>query len=183
MKGLKLLLILVLASIGAIAQLNTTQVAVLDSLPQIATYRGGAKILLVKDSTKGGLLYLYTGASPVDSLNVFAGANSSKWSRTADGRSGSIITALDAAYTVTPTDYYVGLPTLTANRVITLPTVNAVNTGRTLVIRNANATGSTWTFSPAIVNAAGGSITPAPGNGKVYTLFCDGTNWVQISVI
>lgn len=183
MKTIKLLIIIILASIGASAQINTSQISILDSVPQIATYRGGSKIVLVKDTIKGGLFYLYTGSSPIDTVNIFAGANGSKWSRTADGKSGTIVTAIDANYSVTPTDYYITLPAITSGRTITLPTANSTNTGRTLVIVNTNSSGSAWSFSPAIINAAGSNITPAPVNAKVYTLFCNGTNWLQISVI
>jgi hypothetical protein len=81
----------------------------------------------------------------------------------------------DAAYTVLITDYHITLPTITANRVITLPSA-ATWSGRYLVFRNTNSTGFTWSFGTAVKDGADVSVTNLV-NDTVYMLYSDGTNW------
>jgi hypothetical protein len=81
--------------------------------------------------------------------------------------------ATDANYTVTADDYWINLPTITANRTITLP---ASPGNRKLVFKNKNSTGFTWQFSTAVKDGADGSVTNLL-NDTVYVLVFDGTDW------
>jgi hypothetical protein len=84
-------------------------------------------------------------------------------------------TATDANYTVTADDEKVTLPTITANRTITLPSA-ATFKGRTLTIRNVNSTGFSWQFSTAVKDGADASVTTLV-NDTVYRIYSDGTTW------
>jgi hypothetical protein len=86
--------------------------------------------------------------------------------------------SLDANYTFGVKEYYVTLVAITANRTVTLP--GSPLTGRTCVVRNSNASGNTWSFSPSILDGAGTTITNLV-NGIVYNLIYDGTNWIKIN--
>lgn len=83
--------------------------------------------------------------------------------------------ASNAAYAVTTADYYIFLPDITANRVITLPSA-ASSTGRTMKIWNKNSTAFTWSFSTAVKDAASADVTNL-NNDAWYDISSDGTNW------
>jgi hypothetical protein len=85
----------------------------------------------------------------------------------------------DANYTIGTTDYFIELPTATATRTLTLPTASA-NTGRMLIVRNKNSSGSAWQFSPAVKDGADASVTTIV-NDTVYQLISNGTDWVIIN--
>lgn len=84
--------------------------------------------------------------------------------------------ASDAAYATTTADYYIFLPDITANRVITLPSA-ASSTGRVIKIWNKNSAAFTWSFSTAVKDASSADVTNLT-NDTWYHIISDGTNWV-----
>lgn len=82
--------------------------------------------------------------------------------------------ATDANYTITSDDYYINLPTITANRTVTLPA--SPGSGRKLIIKNKNSAGFAWQFSTAVKDGADASVTNLV-NDTVYELIFDGTDW------
>jgi hypothetical protein len=85
----KIFLLILLISTYFLSTAQSSEVTKVDSLPRLATYFGGNKIILVEDQTSGGLFYLYVGGLPVDNINIYSGANSSKWRRVRQVSSGS----------------------------------------------------------------------------------------------
>lgn len=83
--------------------------------------------------------------------------------------------ASDAAYATTTADYYIFLPDITANRVITLPSA-ASSTGRILKIWNKNSAAFTWSFNAAVKDASSADVTNL-NNDTWYEITSDGTNW------
>jgi lysophospholipase L1-like esterase len=86
----------------------------------------------------------------------------------------------DANYTVTSESIIRLATALTANRVLTLPSVSA-NIGRVLTVVNYNAPSSafSWTTSPTVFDATGtGFYLGRIPNGATIELFSDGSSWV-----
>lgn len=81
MKKLFILILFLSGYFISKAQDTRTDIAVVDSTTKIANYFGGSKVMYVKDNNNGGWFFLYQGALSVDGVNIFAGANSSKWRR------------------------------------------------------------------------------------------------------
>jgi hypothetical protein len=90
------------------------------------------------------------------------------------------VTATDAAYVVGADDYFIILPTITANRSVTLPDP-ALHSGRQILIWNTySATTFAWSFSGSYVPVFPTGTTSATiGPQTVLDLVSDGTNWVK----
>lgn len=93
---------------------------------------------------------------------------------------GTAITT-DANYTVT-TESMVRLVAITANRVLTLPSVSTF-VGRIITITNSNTSLFTWTSPSPIVDAtnSGFPVGIIP-NGSTVDLYSDGSSWIVKSV-
>lgn len=81
MKKIFLLVFALVSIIYAKSQDVSSSVSSVDAVSKLSSYFGGNKIIYVRDTAAGGYFYLYQGSSPVDNVNIFAGANSSKWRR------------------------------------------------------------------------------------------------------
>jgi len=83
-------------------------------------------------------------------------------------------------YTVTSTDFIIGVNTTTVSPIITLPSVSATNTGRTLFIKDE--TGNAFTNIITLVAASGETVDGdstfviESDNGSVM-LYCTSTGW------
>lgn len=77
----KLLYLLLLLPLGLLGQTQTSQVTILNTTGQLASYRGGSKIVIVRDTALGGEFYKYTGPVSVDGVNIFTGSGGAKWRR------------------------------------------------------------------------------------------------------
>jgi hypothetical protein len=76
--------------------------------------------------------------------------------------------------------YYTKLPTVSANRTVTLPSGTG-NTGKVFVINNTNSSGTFhWSFNTTVLDGSGGSVTTLT-NQKVYQIYYDGSNFQIIN--
>ena len=88
----------------------------------------------------------------------------------------------DANYTV-GSESQVNLAVITANRVLTLPSVSTY-ANRVLIISNTNTSLFTWTTNLVILDASGSGVTAGIlSNGTTYTLYSNGTNWIIKSIL
>lgn len=86
-------------------------------------------------------------------------------------------TATDADTTISTTGVFYILPSVSANRNLTLP--SASTAGLSILIWNKNTSGSfTWSFSSTVFDAASSTITTLT-NTVFYRLISDGTRWVK----
>lgn len=124
-----------------------------------------------------GLLYYKNSAGTETALGGGSGS-SYTFGKGLTNTSGSVslgqapVSATDADYTVASTDYYVVLPTITANRNITLPNPTGANSGRQLILQNGNTSANSWAFI---------TYTPKEPNGNSNTTFSSGTNLALVS--
>jgi len=88
--------------------------------------------------------------------------------------------ATNANFTLPVFSSFVNLPTITANRTLTLPNPTTFE-AKTIIVKVANSAGFDWLVSPAIKDAADADVSTL-ANDTVYTLFSDGTNWLIISI-
>jgi hypothetical protein len=131
----------------------------------------GVTALRAKQQASSGLLAVGAVGAPTSTLDV---QGSIAFKRTS---------AADADYTVLATDNIIGFPTLTASRVVTLPTAASV-AGRMYTVKDESgsaAAGRTLTLTPQagqfIDGAATKVINTAYGFLRVYS---NGTNWHTI---
>ena len=89
------------------------------------------------------------------------------------------ILATDAAYTFDASADFVNLPTISANRIVSLPAA-ATYVSKTLTIKVANSTGFSWSTNVSIYDNTDTGLT-ALANDTVYTIKSDGSNWYIIS--
>lgn len=87
-------------------------------------------------------------------------------------------TASDANYTANETAFYIILPSITANRTLTIPSASS-NLGRQIKIFNKNNSVNLWSFNSAIKTPSGTSVTNITNESCLY-LFSDGTNWINV---
>jgi hypothetical protein len=85
-----------------------------------------------------------------------------------------VVSGTDVDFTIPRTNYEYIVPTLTANRVITLPS-STLNKGKIVSILNGNNTAFTLSVSGSILEL-GGSVSTI-GNQTSVVLTSDGANW------
>lgn len=90
------------------------------------------------------------------------------------------VAATNADYTLDPTASFVTLPTLTANRILTLPSATTYY-GKTIIIKVANSAAFTWTTSVALKDKNDADVTVL-ANDTVYTIFSNGSLWLITSI-
>jgi hypothetical protein len=90
-----------------------------------------------------------------------------------------ITAANNANYTVPRSKLYITLPVISANYTVTVPNP-ASYPGESLFIQDSNTSGSTWTFTGSVVNAAGTAISTLV-NSTFYQLKSNGSNWVKMN--
>lgn len=124
-------------------------------------------------------------SSPVDGDIFRTGTGEIKWyNGVASKRLDNGFTlqgGTDANQTISNPWYIIELPTITANRTVTLP--SAGSTGDEVVIWVSNSAGFTWSISgtPTAQDGAGASVTTLT-NDTVYKFLCIGTNsWLKIN--
>ena len=76
---------------------------------------------------------------------------------------------------------YVTLPTITANRTITLPTPSGSTANEVYEFNNFNSAGFTWSFSGTITDLSGNTFTTIP-NGSKVKIIGTSTNWYVIEL-
>ncbi|MDB5133284.1 MAG: hypothetical protein JWR02_3033 [Mucilaginibacter sp.] len=88
--------------------------------------------------------------------------------------------ATDADYTVARSRLYIILPTVTANRFVTVPSAGAYP-GESLFIQNSNTSaGFNWSFATGVVTASGAFIGGLT-NSTFYQLKSNGQYWVKMN--
>lgn len=85
-------------------------------------------------------------------------------------------TATDANFTLSVNTSFQILPTITANRTMTIAAGYA---GKRITLWNKNSAGFTWNFSGTVVDAAEAAITSIP-NDTIWQFISDGTNWIKL---
>lgn len=83
--------------------------------------------------------------------------------------------ATDANFTMPVYSSFVILPTISADRTVTLP-VAASYENKTIIIKVANSAAFAWSVAVAIKDKTDADVT-ALTNDTVYTLYSDGTYW------
>jgi hypothetical protein len=90
------------------------------------------------------------------------------------------LTATDANYTVARSRLYIILPSVTANRTVTVPSAGAFP-GESLFIQNSNTSASfNWSFATGVVTASG-SFIGGLTNATFYQLKSNGQYWVKMN--
>lgn len=132
----------------------------------------GVGSLLLKDAATA-----YTGSIKADTLTADRAVK-------IPNQAGTILVndavavATDAAYVIPSGLTYTELPTITANRNVTLPTGVS---GNVIKVVSLNATGFTWTFTGGTVNDAAGAAITVLANQTCYQLEYNGTIWRKIN--
>lgn len=88
--------------------------------------------------------------------------------------------ATDAPYGFDSATDFVTLPTITANRLLSLPAASA-SPARRIVIKVSNSAAFSWTTSAALKDKNDADVSTL-ANDTVYTIISDGTNWNIISI-
>lgn len=70
------------------------------------------------------------------------------------------------------------LPTITANRTITLP--SPTSNVQTFTLFNTNSTAFTWTFASTILDLSGNTVTSIPANSSMV-IYANSTSWYVLS--
>lgn len=92
----------------------------------------------------------------------------------------TVISSGTSNYVVTNVKQFVKLPSLTGNRLITLPQATDYP-GYKLTIWNRNTSPTyKWSFVSSILDASGAPITDL-ANGTIYQLESDGLSWIKIN--
>lgn len=86
-------------------------------------------------------------------------------------------TYTDNNETVANGEEFIILPTITANRTLTLPSNGS---GKMLIIWNQNSSANNWQFGAGAINADGTALTIIP-NDAFSIMINDGTNWVRVT--
>lgn len=113
-------------------------------------------------------------AGVLEQLSLTAGT----WSALEGAVVPIVITATDANSTMAiDTDLEI-LPTVTGNRILTLPTASAL-TGKIRRIWNKNSTGFSWTLTP-VISLPDDTTTSTIVNDTFITLQSNGSVWVRV---
>lgn len=86
--------------------------------------------------------------------------------------------ATDANFTVTQAMYMIVLPTITANRTITIPDLNQ---GQQIIIINKNSSAFTWNISGTNVKDAADNTLTSLVNDQTYIFLDESPNWYKIN--
>jgi hypothetical protein len=135
---------------------------------QVATnttnVNNGTTLLIVNDSATISTIFKANGGLAAKGVNL------------------DYVIATDANFTATVKNYYIELPTITANRNLTLPNPTTCK-GQTFVIINVNASVSTWVANYNFYTAAGESTGGATmSNSQTFTIVSNGTQYKLIAL-
>ncbi len=148
---------------------------------------GGFNLQLSGSSQMWGIGNVFRGGYPV--IADFGGTNSiyfpPEQNYFVDATTGAFLgpdfTATDASFALA--EYYstIKLPTITANRVITL-SASQYSKNRIIKILNENSTGFNWSFSGTTVKDKTGATVTTLANDTWYHLWYDGTQYQIINL-
>lgn len=117
------------------------------------------------DNTVGGYYASLTGNNTLSGQNTFSGPTIF---------TNNVFLSVDAATDADKTVlyYFTTLPTITANRTVTLPS-GAGNNGRVFVLQNTNTSGTfSWSVNTALTLPSGSTVTTL-ANGTSYKIIYD----------